>query len=193
MSALTPTPRRGFVLNRISSFSLVRSICPSATMVSFSLCASNGVIVATPSLISNAKTVHSQIENGSSFANGFKAPNNCEMMSLEKKPIALLSIFPGSNLLVEAQVLIGDQDSDQCQPGDGHRAFTGIDASRSGLGGYRWQLELCLLAAADEGERRPTATAPAIAPATAPTSAPPGPPSAPPSAAPNAAPCTTPC
>ncbi|MEX1297262.1 MAG: DNA polymerase III subunit gamma/tau, partial [Candidatus Limnocylindrales bacterium] len=33
------------------------------------------------------------------------------------------------------------------------RRLTGIDASRSGLGGYRWQLELCLLAAADEGER----------------------------------------
>lgn len=29
------------------------------------------------------------------------------------------------------------------------RRLTGIDASRSGLGGYRWQLELCLLAAAD--------------------------------------------
>ena len=28
------------------------------------------------------------------------------------------------------------------------RRLTGIDASRSGLGGYRWQLELCLLAAA---------------------------------------------
>ena len=39
------------------------------------------------------------------------------------------------------------------------RRLTGIDASRSGLGGYRWQLELCLLAAADESER--TAPAPA--------------------------------
>ena len=29
------------------------------------------------------------------------------------------------------------------------RRLTGIDASRSGLGGYRWQLELCLLAAAE--------------------------------------------
>ena len=37
------------------------------------------------------------------------------------------------------------------------RRLTGIDASRSGLGGYRWQLELCLLAAADANERRPTA------------------------------------
>ena len=31
------------------------------------------------------------------------------------------------------------------------RRLTGIDASRSGLGGYRWQLELCLLAAATAG------------------------------------------
>jgi len=38
------------------------------------------------------------------------------------------------------------------------RRLTGIDASRSGLGGYRWQLELCLLAAAGESERRPAAT-----------------------------------
>ena len=29
------------------------------------------------------------------------------------------------------------------------RRLTGIDASRTGLGGYRWQLELCLLAAAE--------------------------------------------
>ncbi len=33
------------------------------------------------------------------------------------------------------------------------RRLTGIDASRSGLGGYRWQLELCLLAAAEEPQR----------------------------------------
>ena len=42
------------------------------------------------------------------------------------------------------------------------RRLTGIDASRSGLGGYRWQLELCLLAAADDSDMRaaaPTATA----------------------------------
>ena len=32
---------------------------------------------------------------------------------------------------------------------DAARRLTGVDASRSGLGGYRWQLELCLLAAAD--------------------------------------------
>lgn len=31
------------------------------------------------------------------------------------------------------------------------RRLTGIDASRSGLGGYRWQLELCLLGAAVDG------------------------------------------
>ncbi|CAN5559459.1 hypothetical protein BH24CHL9_BH24CHL9_10270 [soil metagenome] len=30
------------------------------------------------------------------------------------------------------------------------RRLTGIDASRSGLGGYRWQLELCVLAAAGD-------------------------------------------
>jgi DNA polymerase III subunit gamma/tau len=50
------------------------------------------------------------------------------------------------------------------------RRLTGIDASRSGLGGYRWQLELCLLAAAadapvadrgpDASEARPSPTAP---------------------------------
>ena len=34
------------------------------------------------------------------------------------------------------------------------RRLTGIDASRSGLGGYRWQLELCLLAAADAADAR---------------------------------------
>ena len=45
------------------------------------------------------------------------------------------------------------------------RRLTGIDASRSGLGGYRWQLELCLLAAADDSAAgtstaaTPTATA----------------------------------
>lgn len=37
------------------------------------------------------------------------------------------------------------------------RRLTGIDASRSGLGGYRWQLELCLLAAAEDPD---TAVAP---------------------------------
>jgi len=38
------------------------------------------------------------------------------------------------------------------------RRLSGLDASRSGLGGYRWQLELCLLAAAEGGlrQRRPT-------------------------------------
>jgi DNA polymerase III subunit gamma/tau len=36
------------------------------------------------------------------------------------------------------------------------RRLTGMDASRSGLGGYRWQLELCLLgAAADRGAASP--------------------------------------
>jgi DNA polymerase-3 subunit gamma/tau len=48
------------------------------------------------------------------------------------------------------------------------RRLTGIDASRSGLGGYRWQLELCLLAAADDPDARvapPTAPARADQPA----------------------------
>jgi len=44
------------------------------------------------------------------------------------------------------------------------RRLTGIDASRSGLGGYRWQLELCLLAAADDSEGR-TAASTTAAPA----------------------------
>ena len=39
------------------------------------------------------------------------------------------------------------------------RRLTGIDASRSGLGGYRWQLELCLLGAADEADARGSARA----------------------------------
>ena len=38
------------------------------------------------------------------------------------------------------------------------RRLTGLDASRSGLGGYRWQLELCLLAAAED-TATPVATA----------------------------------
>ncbi len=61
------------------------------------------------------------------------------------------------------------------------RRLTGIDASRSGLGGYRWQLELCLLAAADEIDVRaatPAAASPGprSAPA-APSSPAPAPPS----------------
>ena len=39
------------------------------------------------------------------------------------------------------------------------RRLTGIDASRSGLGGYRWQLELCLLAAAPEPAAAPSGVA----------------------------------
>jgi DNA polymerase-3 subunit gamma/tau len=35
------------------------------------------------------------------------------------------------------------------------RRLTGIDASRAGLGGYRWQLELCLLGAAAEAAPAP--------------------------------------
>jgi DNA polymerase-3 subunit gamma/tau len=47
------------------------------------------------------------------------------------------------------------------------RRLTGIDASRSGLGGYRWQLELALLSAGAPGG----AAAPAPSRASAPTSA----------------------
>jgi len=36
------------------------------------------------------------------------------------------------------------------------RRLTGIDASRSGLGGYRWQLELCLLRAAEARDAQTT-------------------------------------
>jgi DNA polymerase-3 subunit gamma/tau len=43
------------------------------------------------------------------------------------------------------------------------RRLTGIDASRSGLGGYRWQLELCLLAAAEDLAVGPAAPAAATA------------------------------
>ncbi len=39
------------------------------------------------------------------------------------------------------------------------RRLTGIDASRSGLGGYRWQLELCLLTAAPEPAAAPSGVA----------------------------------
>jgi len=39
------------------------------------------------------------------------------------------------------------------------RRLTGIDASRAGLGGYRWQLELALLATADASHPRPDAQA----------------------------------
>jgi len=55
------------------------------------------------------------------------------------------------------------------------RRLTGIDASRSGLGGYRWQLELCLLAATDDSDgrsRAPTAPAPARPAAQAPPTPP---------------------
>jgi len=62
------------------------------------------------------------------------------------------------------------------------RRLTGIDASRSGLGGYRWQLELCLLAASDEVDRR--AAAPASSPPPAVVAAPTAKPVAPPPVAP---------
>ncbi len=44
------------------------------------------------------------------------------------------------------------------------RRLTGIDASRSALGGYRWQLELCLLAAAEASAPPPIAPAQAVVP-----------------------------
>jgi DNA polymerase III subunit gamma/tau len=50
------------------------------------------------------------------------------------------------------------------------RRLTGLDASRSGLGGYRWQLELCLLAAAADAVT--TEHAPAPSPATAASASP---------------------
>ena len=59
------------------------------------------------------------------------------------------------------------------------RRLTGIDASRSGLGGYRWQLELALLASVPSGPAatRPIAATPSPAPvaptAPEPTPAPP--------------------
>jgi DNA polymerase-3 subunit gamma/tau len=53
---------------------------------------------------------------------------------------------------------------------DAARRLTGIDASRSGLGGFRWQLELALLEAAEEtrgpaGQWATAADLPAAAPA----------------------------
>ena len=75
------------------------------------------------------------------------------------------------------------------------RRLTGIDASRSGLGGYRWQLELALLANASPGSvpvtpqptRAPVA-APASVRSSAPSSAAPSPPLArPPAVAPTPA------
>ncbi len=47
---------------------------------------------------------------------------------------------------------------------DAARRLTGLDASRSGLGGYRWQLELCLLAAADAAPRVSVVAAQTLAP-----------------------------
>jgi DNA polymerase-3 subunit gamma/tau len=67
------------------------------------------------------------------------------------------------------------------------RRLTGIDASRSGLGGYRWQLELCLLAAADDTDGR--ASAPPVAttqPAARPAPPKPEPPAAARTTAPDA-------
>jgi DNA polymerase-3 subunit gamma/tau len=52
------------------------------------------------------------------------------------------------------------------------RRLTGIDASRSGLGGYRWQLELCLLASADATDDRAVAASQPGLPARAPAAVP---------------------
>ena len=67
------------------------------------------------------------------------------------------------------------------------RRLTGVDASRSGLGGYRWQLELCLLAAAEKTAPAPAAPTSA---APAPTPVAPAAPAAPPE--PRAAPAPAP-
>ncbi len=73
------------------------------------------------------------------------------------------------------------------------RRLTGIDASRSGLGGYRWQLELALLAASSGPTVAPAAPAPSAAPAAArPLATPRGPAaSATPAPAASAAPAAT--
>jgi DNA polymerase-3 subunit gamma/tau len=70
------------------------------------------------------------------------------------------------------------------------RRLTGIDASRSGLGGYRWQLELCLLAAAEDVAPADAAPAAASSRAAAPTARPAAP--ATPDPAPTHAPSATP-
>lgn len=81
------------------------------------------------------------------------------------------------------------------------RRLTGIDASRSGLGGYRWQLELCLLAATEDADRQTGATStaaiarPAPPPAQPPPVQPPAaalPPAAKPAPPPSPAPATEP-
>jgi DNA polymerase-3 subunit gamma/tau len=75
-------------------------------------------------------------------------------------------------LVTRLRVLLVERMS---RPGAGERAsarplaqaarrLTGIDASRSGLGGYRWQLELCLLASAEEVEQRADHAAAAVPP-----------------------------
>jgi DNA polymerase-3 subunit gamma/tau len=53
----------------------------------------------------------------------------------------------------------GDQRADAHGLAAAARRLTGMDASRSGLGGYRWQLELCLLGAAAAGAPAQAATA----------------------------------
>ena len=55
---------------------------------------------------------------------------------------------------------------------DAARRLTGVDASRSGLGGYRWQLELCLLAVADATAAGVASVAPPVVPPPPPASSP---------------------
>ncbi len=72
------------------------------------------------------------------------------------------------------------------------RRLTGIDASRAGLGGYRWQLELCLLAAAEASAPPPTAPPPPVVPASQPNTEPARPPNTEPARPPNTEPATEP-
>ncbi len=72
------------------------------------------------------------------------------------------------------------------------RRLTGIDASRSGLGGYRWQLELCLLAAAEASAPPPVAPAQPVVPVPQSNAEPVRHPSAEPVRQPSAEPATEP-
>jgi DNA polymerase-3 subunit gamma/tau len=72
----------------------------------------------------------------------------------------------GDQLVVALrQQLVAELSSSRATAGerkrltDAARRLTGIDASRSGLGGYRWQLELALLTAAEASQDVPRATA----------------------------------
>jgi DNA polymerase-3 subunit gamma/tau len=77
--------------------------------------------------------------------------------------------------------LAGASPSDRARAGAlaaAARRLTGIDASRAGVGGYRWQLELCLLAAATDAAPTsvpvsPAGAAPLPGPAPVPAATPP--------------------